>query len=232
MSKKSLSIILCFALVICLACSYPKREYIQEKTIDSSTLTNVTKSPSVYVQLHSHSLSGDFDGDGQIDTLFQKTIDNTTSLSIDSFPETQWDSMEHFFSTHHADVILTLHNRQCDTLHLGQGGGLFCLINIGDNNHDQKDEIALAVDYYDFTNITSCYIYTICGNHWKVLKSFKIHESAFDFDGDSKPPFKQIKGFLEWRKNEWFYIDYQDWFNAETSQDTMLRPLAIKTGCN
>jgi hypothetical protein len=142
----------------------------------------------------------------------------------------QWDSIENIDRIG-AEVILTLKNRKCDTLHLGSGGGLYCLINIGDINKDKKDEIAFVVDNYGFTNISLCTIYTICGTEWNELKSFQIHESAFDYEAKNISDFKQIKGFLEYRKNKWFFIDYQDWFNAESDKDTILKPLKIKRGC-
>lgn len=91
--------------------------------------------------------------------------------------------------------------------------------------------IALVVDYYSFTNISLCNIYTLCNTKWIQLKSFKIHENAFDYKEKNIPEFKQIKGFLEYRNNNWFYIDYEDWFNAKTEKDTILKPLKIKKVC-
>ena len=231
MTRKILRHTIYFVFIFCFSCSHVDKKNIESRSNDTLDLEKESLTKRAYVHLDKKSIIGDFDGDSKTDTLFQNTINEITKLSIDSFPDNQWDSIENYFYKINADVILTILNRQYDTLHLGSGGGLYCLINIGDNNNDKKDEIALVVDYYNFTNITPCCIYTLCGNKWKELKSFKIHESAFDFEGDSIPTFKPIKGFLEFRKNKWFYIDYQDWFNAESDKDTILKQLKIKNGC-
>jgi len=90
--------------------------------------------------------------------------------------------------------------------------GLYCLINIGDINHDGKDEIALAVDYCTFTRVGRCDIYTICKGKWTLLKQFQIHDDAFTWgrDEESPLPFTEIKGYLEKRKGKWHYKDYME----------------------
>ncbi|MGX7668742.1 hypothetical protein [Flavobacterium pedocola] len=180
-------------------------------------------------------LVGDFDGDGKSDTIQQNVINENTKEQIDHFPNSvcsSWDSIASYFDRNNADIILTMKNRKCDTLHLGSGGGLYCLINIGDNNKDKKDEIALVPDHYSFSNIIDCKIYTICNGNWTELKTFKVFRSAFDYErGKSLPRFNQIRGYLEYRKNKWHYIDYYDWWGAETAKDSALKPLKIKKGC-
>lgn len=220
-----------FVIIFCVSCA-PIDNKNRKNTIETSIENkNNSLKETTYFHLNKLSIIGDFDGDGKKDTLYQNTVNQINQSSIDSFADNQWDSIENYFYKINADVILTIANRHFDTLHLGAGGGLYCLINMGDNNKDNKDEIALVVDDYSFTNISSCYIYTLCGHKWIALKSFKIHESAFDYRGDSAIIFKQINGFLEQRKNKWFYIDYQDWFNAENDKDAMLKPLKLKKGC-
>jgi len=224
-----MKVITIIILLIFLECSFIQKQ----KTLseDSSNKINKLSSQDTLVYLKKFSLTGDFNGDGKLDTINQNVIIANSKKQIDYFPSSQWDTIENYFDRIKADVILTVKNQKCDTLHLGSGGGLYCLINIGDNNKDKKDEIAIVVDYYNFTNISPCNIYTLCNNKWKVLKSFKIHENAFDYEGQNIPDFKQIKGFLEYRKNKWLYIDYEDLFNAETDKDTILKPLIIKNGC-
>lgn len=226
--KQLLIIIVTFVYV---GCSSIEKKDEKTLTENSFNKTNNLAVQDSLVYLRNLSLTGDFNGDGVLDTIYQNVINKTTRQPIHYFPNSQWDSIEIYFDKMNADVILTIKNQAYDTLHLGLGGGLYCLINIGDNNNDNKDEIAFVVDYYNFSNISPCYIYTLCNNKWQKLKSFKIHESAFDYEGEQITDFKQIKGFLEYRSNKWFYIDYQDWFDAETDKDTVLRPLKIETSC-
>lgn len=203
------------------------------ESLPKKLISKIAKSHSrdSLVNLKKIALTDDFDGDGKLDTINQNVINGNTKKQIDYFLSSQCDSIENYFDSIGAEVILSVKNQKCDTLHLGAGGGLYCLINIGDNNKDSKDEIAIVVDYYNFTNISPCTIYTLCNNKWKALKSFKIHEDAFYYSSEVAPDFKQIKGFLEYRKNNWYYIDYQNWFDAETVKDTILKPLKLKKGC-
>ncbi|MGV7105107.1 hypothetical protein [Flavobacterium sp. U410] len=220
--------IIYLAMLLCFGCSFIEK---QEKQTNSENLFNRIKTQDSLVYLKRLSLIGDFDGDGRTDTISQNLINKKSKLQIDYFPSSQWDSIENYFDKIEAEVILTVKNHKCDTLRFSSGGGLYCLINLGDNNNDKKDEIALVVDYYSFTNISLCNIYTLCNTKWIQLKSFKIHENAFDYKEKNIPEFKQIKGFLEYRNNNWFYIDYEDWFNAKTEKDTILKPLKIKKVC-
>ena len=174
---------------------------------------------------------GDFNGDGKIDTLLQNNINSETKVPIDSIPDIPFDSLQRYFDRLGSEVILNTSYSPNDTLKLGSGEGLFCLINIGDINNDKKDEIALVVDNCSFSNVVQCQIYTQCKNKWVELKCFNIHRSTFDYTNNKIVEFKEILGFLEYRNDKWMYIDYLDWYNAETEKDKMLIPLRIKKGC-
>jgi hypothetical protein len=223
--------ILYIVLFFCSSCSFIEKPNEKINSENSLNKKNKLANQDSLACLKKLFVTGDFDGDGKLDTISQNNISDITHQQIDSYPCNQWDSIEKYFDKIEADVILTIKNKNCDTLHLGSGSGLYCLINIGDNNKDKKDEIAFVVDYHNFTNISPCDIYTLCKNKWIKLKTFDIHESAFDYESENDSDFKQIKGFLECHKNKWFYIDYMDWYNAETDKDTILRPLKIKNGC-
>lgn len=134
-------------IILCFGCSFIEKQ--EAKTNSKNSLAKIQKIDTLdsLVYLKKLSLIGDFDGDSKLDTIYQNILNEKTKEQIDYFPSNQWDSIEKYFSKIGADVILTVKNRKCDTLHLGAGGGLYCLINIGDNNHDKKDEIALVTDY-------------------------------------------------------------------------------------
>ncbi|QEE48223.1 hypothetical protein FUA48_01115 [Flavobacterium alkalisoli] len=106
---------------------------------------------------------------------------------------------------------LYLENKRTDTLEIGNSIGLYCLINIGDNNKDLKDEIIFVTDLPDYSNLNTARIYTFCNNKWTQLKTFPINESvSFNWEGEVKPTFKDIPGFLSMHNNNWVYIEYND----------------------
>ncbi len=151
-------------------------------------------------------------------------------MPIDSIPDGNWDAVIKYLFEQQSDVILTSSIVSADTLHLGTGLGLYCLINIGDNNGDRKDEIALVTDYCDFSNLNSCKIYSLCKRKWTVLNTFGVNEMAFVFHGEEVPVFNNIPGFLENREGYWQYSDYDE--EAERStEDAKMEKLEVK-GCN
>lgn len=170
---------------------------------------------------------GDFDGDGIKDTIFQYNFSQLTKTEIDNAADpfqNDWDAVVKWFYDQDADVNLTLNKNNSDTLHLGTAQGLYCLINIGDNNADGKDEIAFVVDCLDFSRVNSCKIYSLCNNKWMLLKQFGIHEDSFDFTTDEAPLFENIKGFLEKKNGNWFYKDYlQNSYDCEEEVGKMLK---------
>jgi len=193
------------ALAICIsACSRP-----ETKT------DHVIRAPLPTSAIHLHklrklSVTGDFNGDGIRDTLLQHAYSGLKKQEIDSSADpfqNSWDEVEDWFHRQETDIYLSLEKPGNDTLHFGAAQGLYCLINIGDNNHDGKDEIALVVDRLDYSRVNSCEIYSLCDDAWKHLACFNIHEGAFDFMPERKPVFLTIPGFLQTQAGRWLYSD-------------------------
>lgn len=154
---------------------------------------------------------GDFDGDKKQDTLYQHNYSKLTKSEIKFAPDpyqNDWDQVINWFYKQEANVYLNMNNNLRSKLDLGAAQGLYCLINIGDNNHDGKDEIALVMDKLDYSNINTCKIFSLCNNQWTLLKEFGIHEDAFNFTTKKMPVFTQIKDYLEKISGEWVYKDY------------------------
>lgn len=154
---------------------------------------------------------GDFDGDRKKDTIFQHNYSRRTKTEIDFSPdpyEYEWDTVINWFNEQDPDVYLSLNKDNQDTLHLGAAYGLYCLINIGDNNADGKDEIALVVDQLDYSRVNRCKIYALCQGKWIQLKEFGVHEDSFYFPPDKAPIFNNIKDYLEKQHGKWVYLDY------------------------
>ena len=154
---------------------------------------------------------GDFDGDKKTDTIYQRNYSNLQKKEIDFAPspmKKDWDEVVKWFYNQDSDVNLTLNRKNSKILHLGTAQGLYCLINIGDNNKDGKDEIAFVIDKCDDSRTNTCKIYTLCDGKWQLLKEFGIREDAFDWEkGETQPKFNSIKCYLEKQNNVWKYLD-------------------------
>lgn len=198
-----------------------------EKTVDSSTVFKTADDKIKFHKLKKLFVVGDFDGDKKQDTIFQHNFSRLTRTEINNSADptqNEWDTVVKWFYDQDADLYLTLNKSNYDTLHLGTAQGLYCLINIGDNNADGKDEIAFVTDYLDFSRINSCKIYSLCNDKWTLLKQFGVHEGAFDFASDETPVFDNIQNFLEKKNGKWVYKDYsQDGYETQESVGKMLR---------
>jgi hypothetical protein len=197
-----------------------------EKSVDNLTVPNGADDKIKLHKLEKIFVIGDFNGDEKQDTVFQHNYSILTKTEIefsaDPF-QNEWDTVVNWFYNQKADLYLTINKINYDTLHLGTAQGLYCLINIGDNNADGKEEIALVIDYLDFSRLNSCKIFSLCNYKWTILKEFNIFEGAFDFSGSKPPVFKEIKAFLEKRKGQWYYIDYLQEFEKQEDVGKMLK---------
>lgn len=200
-----------------------------KKTVDSST---VPKTGDEKIKLHKLEkllVVGNFDGDKQEDTIFQHNYSRLARTEIENSADpfqNEWDTVVKWFYDQDADLYLTINKSTQDTLHLGTAQGLYCLINIGDNNADGKDEIALVIDFLDFSRVNSCKIYSLCKDKWTLLKQFGIHEDAFNFTSGKIPLFDNIKDFLEKQNGTWVYKDYSQ--DAYEKQEDVGKMLTLK----
>lgn len=182
-----------------------------EETTDNSPISKTADDKIKLHKLKKLYVVGDFDGDRKPDTIFQNNYSRLTKSEIeysaDPF-QNEWDTVVNWFYDQDANVYLTINKDQHDTLNLGTAQGLYCLINIGDNNSDGKDEIAFVIDYLDFSRLNSCKVYTICNDKWTLLKQFNIHEGSFDFTINKQQICDNIEDFLEIQNGKWVYHDY------------------------
>jgi hypothetical protein len=189
------------------------------------TISKSTNSKIKYHKLQKLFVVGDFEGKGKQDTIFQHNFSRLTKTEIeyaaDPF-QNEWETVIKWFYDHDADLYLTMNRNNQQALHLGTAQGLYCLINIGDNNADGRDEIALVIDYLDISSINSCKIYSLCKDKWTLLKQFKVHEEAFFFENNKALIFDNIKGYLEKQNNKWVFKDYlEDSDNQEKQAEKM-----------
>ena len=193
--------------------------------------TNSSTKKMKLEQLKSKSIIGDFDGDKKADTLAEIHISEKENNIITEIPFiNDYDNLVDYYFKHSIRTSLKSSNKRIKDLDLGTSFGVYCLINIGDNNGDKKDEIALVIDYCDFSNLNSCKIYSLCNNNWKMIHHFAIHEAVFDYiEGEKLEPNK-IGDYLQKKKGIWFYADALE---VLESDDTIMKmkPLKIKK-CN
>ncbi len=184
-----------------------------EKSAKNSSSVIAAGDTIKFHKLKKLTVVGYFDGDRIQDTIFQHNFSRLTKTEIDNSADpyqNEWETFVKWFYEQDADMFLTINNNKHDTLHLGPAQGLYCLINIGDNNADGKDEIALVIDYLDWSRMNSCLIFSLCEGKWTLLKQFGVHEDAFNFTTEEAPLFNNVKNFLEYEHGKWVYKDYLD----------------------
>jgi uncharacterized protein (DUF2141 family) len=167
------------------------------------------------------SITGDFDGDGKLDTITQHIGSEYKKGDFDSIVDASknhWKVVTNWHFNRVTDLYLSINNPQIDALHLGSSQGLYCLINIGDNNSDKKDEIALVSDLIDVSNVNSCKIFSICNGQWQLLKEFGVHEDSFNNSDNKSKITSEIQNYLERKDNKWLYKDYllTEFMNEDT----------------
>ncbi len=198
------------ALLFC-GCSCVPQDKRKEKDrqLENDAIRSFVNLHVQMKKVNSLMLYGDFDGNGSIDSLKQLMYSDKSRSVLDSVADpmnTDWDTVVNWFSHNYVNVLLVL-NKGGDTLRFGNAQGLNTLINTGDLNQDGKDEIALVVDWFDYSNMNSCKIYTLYDERWVELKQFQIHESAFE-EGQEVDPAVGIKDWLINKEGKWYYTDY------------------------
>lgn len=229
MKIKSL-VLLFFGLCFVASCN---------QTVKKEKPKTVKKQNHVITEkLQTVSVIGDFDGDKQIDTLNQiyTSEDNPKPIHQVTFNnpkniDYEYDKVNYYFK-HRIQVDLKSNNPKINSLWLGICYGTFCLINVGDINHDGKDELAITIDYCDYSLPNSCNIYGYCNNEWKELHQFNINENAFTYGKSEVLDPNKIEKYLEKRNGKWYYLDYLEWFRDDSNEKTTpMRPLKVKK-CN
>lgn len=161
-------------------------------------------------------ISGDFDGDGAIDTLQEKYISNVDGrLLPKTIPGKEYDSLVAL--TFHTQPLCLLvdPNSKLDTLEISnvnQQFGLAYLKNEGDLNGDGIDEISFVVDWADWSNTNTCYIYSYINGTWEKVYSFSIFDSQLP-NYTVSASMDTFKGLIETVDNDTIIINTR---NRET----------------
>jgi len=215
-------------IVLCITISCSKKI---SPAPDPAQLQN-PKDTITYLPVSTLSITGDFDGDGKQDILYQFLADSTGNRveKIPEFENETWEEIVDYYAQRGYYTALSVKRNPTDTLGFGFSQGFYCLINIGDLNNDKRDEIAVVPDKMDFSRHNYCYIYSLCNATWKELIRFNVHEGAFDYTGDAPPIFTNIPEVLEYRNNEWRFYDYLDMDYENEEQVGQMKQLKV-TDC-
>lgn len=124
-------------------------------------------------------ISGDFDGDGKEEKLFEHFYSGLENKETNKF----YDGLSDYGQL----VALTIKkepfsfvisdNKLIDTLHISSGGqllGLSYLKNEGDLNGDGTDEVSYVVNWADWSNLNTWHLVTYKNKRWTELYSFPI----------------------------------------------------------
>lgn len=166
-----------------IACDVAQRNTPTEAQVNESTRVGSSGSYN-----ERFSIIGDFNGDGSIDTLFESYISSTTKLELEKVPD---------YNDFERNIELTIHNKPLtriysnivgvDTLIVTneyQQSGLRNFMCLGDINSDNYDEFGYMINWADYSNLNTFYIYSLKGNTFKNIFSFRMNESV-NFDSDN-----------------------------------------------
>jgi hypothetical protein len=177
-----------------------------------------------------HLIIGTFSDSSKIDTLKESYISTLTnretcnSYDISNYksPEVTTTVEESIESDFIMDTLIALiakakprlilksSNPKIKPLFLNKAGedyvtGIAYLINVGDVNSDNKDDIAVVNSTIRYAGATStCKIFSYKSDKWKELLSFIIYEIPYEM----KNATRKIPGFLEKKNGKWYYHDY------------------------
>jgi len=169
--------------VIACGCNSPANEK-SIVTIDTTkSLVIVNKKSDRRIFGERLKLTGDFNGDGKIDTVFESYISKLTGKEdFKILDSTNWED----------NVGLIIENKPVSRLYLDieaadtfivtkdpQQSGVGLLENLGDLNGDKGDELGYIIKWADESNLNTYHIVTLTNEKkWKELFNFPINESV------------------------------------------------------
>ena len=147
------------------------------------------------------SISGDFDGDGSKENLYEHYFSNKVKKEI-QVPHTK-DDYSDFEDGSFFDRVRDLEpesfmicsNNQIDTLHLGTPEatlGLYYIKNEGDLDGDGGDEVSLVMNWLQYSTTTFCTILSYKKEKWVELYSFPTWTWAVDEQADKGGLIRKI----------------------------------------
>jgi hypothetical protein len=167
---------------------------------------------TLFYELEKTYVTGDFDGDGIIDTLFERNISQLTGEEIVRIPMKPggdfYDDVD-FMNQQKSKLFMSWNKTNRDTLHLEHGFNLLLCLNLGDVNKDGNDELALMVNDFGISSVENCRIFSYCQNQWKELLKFSVFASDAYLNANFNA-YQVNKGFLYKEGENWYYYDFYE----------------------
>lgn len=170
-----------FGLFIASVFSCNQTDNIKTITVDSLSISNNTDTNSLRKEFGDrYSIIGDFNGDGNKDTVYESYISSMTSKETYKKQDNEdWENNISLIVKQLPVTRLYTSITKVDTFIVtneAQQIGLFHFRNLGDLNEDGKDEIGYAINWADNSNLNHYHIVSIIDNKFKEIFSFKINE--------------------------------------------------------
>lgn len=127
-------------------------------------------------------VTGDFDGDHRVDTLYERYTDATLQHEAPKYyenPDTNFDYGDVIFLNEYLAKASFIEWGKLNIKLSGGELGFHYIENCGDINLDGKDELLLVKQWPDWSNINHAYIYTLEHNEWKEIFAIPVWEWQF-----------------------------------------------------
>ena len=152
---------LLLSLISCNETSSTTKNLQEEPTETVNVIENDTNSLEIEESYY-FKIVGDFDGDKQIDTLNEQFLVEGKNVNK-RFNKLAYE--EQVATLMERNATASLEGKGFENLQFGTTTfGFLILENVGDLDGDGKDEIGLALDYADFSNLNSYFIYSYSNN--------------------------------------------------------------------
>jgi len=202
-------------------CSSTDKKAISE-TIDSLTVN--IKDKQLLINLGKRlKLSGDFDGNGVIDTVYESYISILTGKETNKDFETKDYEHERDLNSDNKPISRLYTNiSHVDTFIIEKGGdqiGLYILENLGDLNNNNGDELGYIIDLAGHSKLNTYHIISLTKEKkWKELFSFTINESV---NYQKENLFNGDKIIISAGQNQIKYKYYSDSATVELGETTL-----------
>lgn len=165
------------------------------------------KTQLVYHPVEKIKIKGHFFSKSNVSVLEFKLFSNKTKQFLSTIPNINKDFYGYwnYIESKEVEIILSS-STATKSLYLGAGSGFYYIENIGDNNKDNIDEIALVTKHPHQGAGNSLEIYQFCNLSWKKLFEFSINEDSFK----NKRLQNEIPNTFVKRKLNWYYSDINE----------------------